>query len=156
MAIKVVALDIYGTVLNADDHDSEYPPRRGLSQFIDECDRRGIAVVTSSDDYTNSVKMNLGVAFEVAGDKSLHLARFSGFFQLYGMKDFSVILEHFNITGDQLLVIGDNFDADIRGAREAGAKAIHCPKYCMAPDMRALLEEDYKEWDFTQINLDEF
>jgi len=151
MKIKVVALDIYGTVLAFDDCDDSFQPRKGLADFLDACDRRGIMVVTSSDAFTGNVKNDLEIAFklaaEVFSETRLRLERFDGFFQLnQGPKDFSVIIEHYRIAPEELLVIGDNIDKDFNGALMVGATAILCPKFGIAQG---------KDWDFAKIDLDE-
>ena len=57
--IKVVALDIYGTVLASGDPNNELPPRKGLKAFLDKCDARRIKVVTASDGHLKNLKRNL-------------------------------------------------------------------------------------------------
>jgi len=154
--IKVVALDIYGTVLAFDDYDYSLPPRKGFEKFLDECDKRGIKVVTSSDAFTGNVKNDLLVAFRRAKDletgqagasqSGLSLDRFDGFFQLdQGAKDFSVIIRYYDIVPKELLVVGDSFNKDICGALKLGANAIHCPAYGI---------DQGREWDFSKIDLD--
>jgi hypothetical protein len=146
LPIKVVALDIYGTVLTFDDCDYGYPPRLDLADFLDECDRRGIKVVTSSDCFTGNVKNDLEIAFKKVPGKRLTLFRFDGFFQLdQGVKDFSVIIGHYDIVPEELLVIGDNPNKNIWGAHRQRANAILCPVYGV---------DQGKDWDFSKINLD--
>jgi|GEM_PF-1742633 len=156
--IEVVALDIYGTVLAFDDHDYSCPPRKGLADFLDNCDRRRIKVVTSSDGFTPNVKNDLLIAFKLVTKriidpeeqekmrKRLCLERFDGFFQMdQGSKDFSVIIGHYDIAPGQLLVIGDNFYKDICGAAKLGAMTIQCPMYGI---------DQGREWDFAMVDLD--
>lgn len=64
--IKVVALDIYGTVLAFDDCDYSCAPRKGLVDLFDRCDARGIKVVTSSDAFIGNMKNDLVMAFKFA------------------------------------------------------------------------------------------
>lgn len=157
--IKVVALDVYGTILAFDDVDDSFPPRKGLADFFDNCEERGIRVVTSSDGGTGNVKNDLSISFKVAIERiadpderkkmkeRLSLERFDGFFQLdQGIKDFSVIIGEFDIIPSQLLVIGDSFNADIYGALRLGARSIHCPVYGI---------DQGGDWDFGMINLDD-
>jgi hypothetical protein len=142
--IKVVALDIYGTVLAFDDFDYSFPPRAGLKEFFDECDKRGIKVVTSSDALIGNVRNDLMIAF--ACKKGLRLERFDEFFQLdQGLKDFSVIIGHYDIIPRELLVVGDNPNKDVYAALMLGANAILCPAYGV---------NQGREWDFSKINLD--
>jgi FMN phosphatase YigB (HAD superfamily) len=158
MGIKAVALDIYGTVLDIEDYDYSRPPRKGLADFLDKCDQRGIRVVTSSDAPTGTVRNDLLVAFRLvigkianAGEravmkKRLNLERFDNFFQLdQGIKDFSIIIGHYDILPRELLVIGDNPNKDIIGALRLGAFAIQCPPYS---------GEQGADWDFSKIDLD--
>lgn len=145
--IKVVALDVYGTMLAFDDYDYSFPPRKGLEVLLDNCDRRGIKVVTSSDAFTGNVRNDLSIAFKLVPERKLSLDRFDGFFQLdQGIKDFSVVIGHYNIVPAELLVIGDNPNKDIYGALRLGANAVLCPAYCV---------DGEREWDFGKINLDD-
>jgi len=145
--IKVVALDVYGTILAFDDNDCCFPPRRGLEVFFDNCEKRGIKVVTSSDSFTGNVRNELSIAFKMVPERKLTLDRFDGFFQLdQGIKDFSVIIGHYDIVPEELLVIGDNPNKDIHGALILGASAILCPAYCI---------DGEREWDFGKIDLDD-
>ena len=103
MAIKVVALDIYGTVLSSTDYDNELPPRKGLEAFLDKCDVKGIKVVTASDsDFTN-LKIDLK-------ESGIDIERFDDFFCLnqFPYKDFSLIVDSYKIQPQELFVIGDD------------------------------------------------
>ena len=145
-SIKVVALDVYGTVLAFDDGDYSFPPRKGLEVFLDNCEKRGIKVVTSSDAFTGNVRNDLLVAFKLVPEKKLTLDRFDGFFQLdQGIKDFSIIIGQYDIVPKELLVVGDNPNKDIYGALRLRANAIHCPVYGV---------DEGGEWDFGKIDLD--
>ena len=145
-AIKVVALDVYGTVLAFDDNDYSCPPRKGLLAFLQDCRRRGIKVVTSSDGFTGNVKNDLTMAFKLNSGKGLSLDYFDEFFQLnQGVKDFSVIIGYYDIVPQELLVIGDNFNKDIIGALKLGTRAIHCPVLGVGQG---------QDWDFSKIDLD--
>lgn len=136
---KVVALDVYGTILASDDGEYRCPPRDGLEDFLDKCDMLGIRVVTSSDAMVGTVKNDLMRAFRLAhqicSKSKLGLSRFDGFFQLSETpKDFSIIIEHYGINSYQLLVVGDDFGKDICGAMTSGAIGIQCPTYRVAGD----------------------
>ena len=157
MPLKVVALDIYGTVLAFDDCDYSCPPRLGFADFLDACEARKIKVVTSSDGYIPNVKNDLEIAFKMvierlltpeerlAMKKRLNLNRFDGFFQLdQGIKDFSIIISHYNIISSELLVIGDNPNKDICGALKVKANARLCPIYGI---------NQGRDWDFSKMNL---
>lgn len=156
--IKVVALDVYGTILALDDHDCSCPPRKGLEDFFDECEKRGIKFVTSSDAFTPNVKNDLSISFKVAIERiadagarkkmreRLNIGRFDDFFQLnQGIKEFSIIIKYYSINPRELLVIGDNLDKDIQGAIIAGANVIYCPPYGI---------DQGGKWDFRKIELD--
>lgn len=153
--IKVVALDVYGTILAFDDPDYSFPSRTGLEEFFDECDKRGIRVVTSSDGLTGNVKNDLANAFRRANGlktvvcrlaKGLTIERFDGFFQMdQGVKDFSVIIGHYGIAPRELLVVGDSLEKDIIGAMHSGAYAVRCPVYGV---------DQGKGWSFGEIDLD--
>lgn len=156
--IKVVALDVYGTILAYDDYDCSFPPRKGLEDFLDQCDEKKVKVVTSSDSFIQNVKNDLIIAFKLAAEKiadgelssrmkkRLNIGRFDDFFQLdQGVKDFSVIIGHYGINPRELLVVGDNIDRDVQGAIVSGANVIYCPPYGV---------NEGGKWDFTKIELD--
>ncbi len=156
--LKVVALDVYGTILAFDDYDYSCPPRKGLEDLFDNCESRGIKVVTSSDAFTGNVRNDLVIAFRIVLElmldikaksrmkRRLNIDRFDDFFQLdQGMKDFSVIIGHYDIVPKELLVVGDNLNKDIFGALGLGANAILCPVYGV---------DQGREWDFGKIDLD--
>lgn len=157
--IKVVALDVYGTILACDDCDYSCAPRAGLADFLDKCRDRGIIVVTCSDCFSANVRNDLEMAFKLVIERLLTpqerqemrsrlcLGRFAEFFQLDQAltKDFSVIIGRYDIRPEELLVVGDNYDKDIVGALVVGANAIHCPVYGINKGA---------EWDFGKIDLD--
>lgn len=144
--IKVVALDVYGTILAVDDFDYAFPPREELENFLRICEERQIKVVTSSDAFTGNVKNDLEIAFKLVPKKGLSLGRFDGFFQMNaGEKDFSEICAHYGIAPKELLVIGDRFDKDISGALKIEANVIHCPAFGINAG---------SEWNFGNVNLD--
>ena len=82
MGIKIVAIDIYGTVLASDDFDYSCPPRKGLECFLDQCQAREVKVVTSSDAFNGNVRNDLAMAFRPVPRKKLSIERFDGFFQI--------------------------------------------------------------------------
>ncbi len=158
MPIKVVALDIYGTVLAFDDNNCTFPPRKGLECFLDYCQKKGIKVVTSSDADVEKVKRDLNLAFAVAIEadsnqkkkaelkRIFNLTSFDGFFKLdQGMKDFSLIVGYYDILPSELLAVGDNYNKDILSALRIGANAIYCPMYGISQG---------GEWDFGKIKLE--
>lgn|SRR3989344_4990379 len=135
--IKVVALDIYRTVLCGDDHDDELPARRGLEEFFDICDKRKIKVVSTSDADIKNVKIDLKQA-------GVNLDRFDNFYRLDQLywKDFMFVVRDYGITPRNLLVIGDSYK-DIEGAIRIGAFYLKVPEYMEAWD----------DFDFSKIRI---
>jgi hypothetical protein len=145
MAIKIVALDVYGAILCSDDGDWSFPPRRGLEGFLDECDKKGIITVTSSDADIQAVKRDLGISFRLVPERGLSVERFSNFFCLnqMGEKDFYLIINHYKIQPSELFVIDDR-EEHISAALHLGSKAVQCPEY---------RTDGEREWDFSKIKL---
>ena len=122
MPIKVIALDIYGTVLATDDFENILPPRKGLKEFLDRCDEKGILVVTASDSDLINLKMDLK-------ESGVDISRFNDFYELkQDPKDFSWIIDAYKIKPEELLVIGDT-NKDIDGAIKCNAKYFKVPIY---------------------------
>lgn len=144
--IRVIAFDVYGTILATDDHDDCFPPRRGLEILLDRCEERGIIPVTSSDAYIPNMKCDLSATFSRFSERRLSVERFKEFFRLdqIGGKDYSLIIGHYDLVPDELLVIDDR-ECHIVSALRLGCLAIHCPEYRI---------DNGKEWDFSKINLD--
>lgn len=108
---KVIALDIYGTVLATDDPDNNLPPSKGIERFFERCKKNGIKVVSTSDANPVVVKIDLTTS-------GVKLANFDGFYRLNQLphKDYSEIIRDYGLTEPRdLLVIGDS-DKDINGA----------------------------------------
>lgn len=125
MAIKVLALDIFGTVLASDDYDDLMPPRKGLDSLVADCRNNNIKIVSTSDAYISNLKIALRTA-------KVDLSIFEDYYELKtNPKDFRWILEGYDITPKELLVIGDS-DKDILGAEEIGAKHFRVPEYTYA------------------------
>jgi len=139
MAIKVVALDIYGTVLATEDPENALPPRKGLEDFFDMCDARHIKVVGASDANPDTVKINLR-------DAEVDIKRFDNFYCLDQLpfKDFSQIILDFAISPAQLIVIGDS-DKDRGGADQIGSSYMYVPEYYNS--------KDHEKFDFSEIKL---
>ncbi|MEI6849993.1 MAG: HAD family hydrolase [archaeon] len=116
MDIKVIALDIWGTVLPSDDADKELRPRNGIESFLEECERRKIKVVSASDAPIETVRIDMV-------DYGINIERFDRFYQLKMVpKNFSQIISDYGIKPRELLVIGDTPGKDIEGAIIAGAE----------------------------------
>ena len=137
--IKVVGLDIYGTVLSSTDCDNCLPPRKGIEKFFDNCDARNIFVASCSDSYIPNVKIDLK-------DSGVDILRFDLFFRLdqLPVKDFDWVLAHYNIRPGELLVIGDNPVKDIEGAIRVDAKYLQVAEY----------RERQDDFDFGKIDFD--
>lgn len=122
MSVKVIALDIYGTVLAIEDPENLLPPRKGLDEFFEKCKARGIRVVSASDGNTDNVKIDLE-------ESGVDTSRFDKFYRLQeDPKEFETIIKDYTINPEELMVVGDS-DKDIRGARACGARYFEVPKY---------------------------
>lgn len=124
METKVVALDVYGTLLASNDAENVMPPRPGAIEFIERCKSLHLTLCTSSD----APLSTLGIDLRTTG---VDLSSFCHFFKMEGgmPKDFRKILEHFKIKPYELLVIGDRYDKDIAPARELGCHWAHVEEY---------------------------
>ena len=122
MAIKVVAVDIYGTVLASDDYGNELPPRKGFEGLLDKCDSRGIKVVTASDSDLLNLKIDLK-------ESRVDITRFDSFHHLWQHpKNFEGILEDYHLIPEELFVIGDSMK-DMEWPRLHGAGNYMVPEY---------------------------
>ncbi len=146
MAIKVVALDIHGTILASDDYDNVVIPRRGLERFFNRCSDRDAIVVGASDSINaindiDAVARYHNLPWLIEG--------FWDFYTLDGSpKDFSHITLNEKVNPRELLVIGDNKDNKDRGGAEAiGAHFILVPPYSVT------LEDNFS---FDQIDLSKY
>lgn len=128
MKPRIIALDIYGTVLASDDSDNVYPPRRGFFEFMTRAVFGGARVVSSSDASLDVLKCDLR---ESGIDPWI-------FWNMYHLnqpnyKDMSLILEGEGISASELLVVGDS-EKDRLGAEKVGAKFFLVPKYVTRRD----------------------
>ena len=121
--IKVIALDIYGTVLASDDPENIMPPRIGLEELFDKCDRKGIKVVSASDSDIAVLRIDLV-------ESGVDITRFDNFYCLnqWPFKDFKWIINDYRIKPSELLVVGDS-DKDTLGAEEVKARHIRVARY---------------------------
>jgi len=143
--IKVAALDVYGTILAVDDETSSYPPRAGLEDFLDSCEKKGIIAVTSSDADIIEMREELKSVFSYNPLRRLSIDRFKKHFRLEGAKDFSEVYGFYDIIPSELLVIGDSpKDAN---AIIHGCKFIQCPMYTRGID---------DSWNFKLIPLENY
>jgi len=112
---RVIALDIYDTVLCDDDPENAMPPRKGIGDFIRLAKSLGIRVVTSSDAPIEQVMRHLDEVF--LGRVGFGIEIFDGFFRLQMKpKKYGEILRHFGIQNEELMVIGDSQEKDLSGA----------------------------------------
>ncbi len=126
MKIKVIALDIYGTVLCSDDPENAMPPRRGFAEFVRRAKEAGIKLVTSSDANLDLLKLDLQETMR--GRTPFGLEIFDGFYYLsMRPKKYWQIINDFKIKPEELMIIGDNRINDFGGA----PNTINClvPKY---------------------------
>ena len=120
--IKIVGLDMYGTVLPAN-YSKIILPRNGFSDLVAKCKNKKIIIVSASDSDTPSLKSDLNRA------KIPH-SIFDDFYSLETIpKDFLWIIEDYGIKPKELLVIGDSRQNDIQGSISAGANYFWVPKY---------------------------
>ena len=123
--VKVIALDIYGTILATEDPENGLPPRKGLDDFFNKCDERDIKIVTASDANLDILKIDLE-------ESGVDLSLFDGFYELkQNPKNFSIIHREYGLYGlncNELLVIGDG-QKDRDGALKYNACLIRVPEY---------------------------
>lgn len=138
MPLKVIAFDVYGTVLFHGDPENCMPPRNGFVEFAKMCLDAGVILVTSSDNSLTFTKIDL----EESG-VPMHI--FTSHFQMkFGQpKDFRPILEQFKIKPRELCVFGDREDLDVFPAIEQGCRGVIVPVY-----------ERKEDFDFMKISLD--
>jgi hypothetical protein len=123
MTIKVLALDIYGTVLCDDDYDNNMPPRIGIDKLFEIAKERKIKVVSASDNAPEIVRIELSMA-------EVDLRNFDKFYHLdqEPFKDFRGIIKDYYIMPCELLVVGDSYK-DEAGAGFARAEFKKVPCY---------------------------
>lgn len=124
MRTKIVAFDIYGTVLSANDAENILPPRTGFITFCRTCLANELRLVTSSDSDLWLLKSDLK-------ESGVILGLFSEFCKMEKgqPKDFTSILSLFEIEPPELHVFGDRLDFDIEPAIKLGCKATLVPVY---------------------------
>ena len=127
MQTKIVALDVYGTILNSEDIENALPPIKGFGKFVVSVKQNNLILVTSSDADLNNLRLDLEATLSKIG---LGLGIFDGFYKLDTCpKDFRGIIDEYGIKPEQLFVVGDNYFKDIVGAEEIGCSVLRVPEY---------------------------
>jgi FMN phosphatase YigB (HAD superfamily) len=133
MSIRVVAFDIYGTVLASDDNDNQFSPRSGFYEIVKRCKSEGRIVVSASDASIDDQKRDfreVARSLEGRNEDILGLRLFDNLFRLFETpKEFSIILNYYKIRPSELFVFGDNYEKDIMGAMNIGSPYLHVPEY---------------------------
>jgi len=125
--IKIIALDVYGTILPTKGMQVK---RKGLDTLLQKCKNQGLTLCTSSDANTSDMLKD----FKKAGLDSNYFDKFfemkrkgKRFYEL--PKNFTPILKYYNLDSEELLVIGDKIHRDIMPAQDLGCKTILVPEY---------------------------
>ena len=121
---KILAFDVYGTILMTNDPENCVPAREGFIEFAEYCLKKGKILVTSSDNGTGLVKIDLSESGVALGIFSNHFRMTKG-----KAKDFTPIIAHYGISPEELLVFGDRLDFDIAPALAQGCRAIPIPPF---------------------------
>ncbi len=128
--IKVISWDVYGTLIathydkSTDCGDIPLKLRPSALEILTEIKSRQIIQCTCSDGHLENLKNNLREAGINWTDFFDDLYKMEPFQQ----KDFSYIIENYNIRPENLLVVGDNYDIDISLAKRQGCKTLHVPE----------------------------
>jgi len=121
--IKVIALDIYGTILATDDPENLLLPRKGFSSLVAKCKSKDIKIVSTSDAFITNVQIDLS-------ESKINLSIFDKFYMLNQspFKNFSQVVKDYHIQPQELLVIGDSAK-DINGAKTINSQYYIVPEY---------------------------
>ena len=125
--VKLVAWDVYGTIIasvykNSRTNDLQLRP--GALEALTQIRTKGIEQITCSDGNLENLKDNF---------KEVGIEWREFFEDLYLMtwgrpKDFSYILATHGLKPSQLLIIGNNYELDIRLANQQRCKTIYIPE----------------------------
>jgi len=127
MITKVVAFDVYGTMLST--IGKGLPKRKGLDILLSRLEKEGVILCTCSDGNTTNIIKDLSeVKILEYFNKHFQMPRQPGDFTCQP-KDFTKILKNYNLLPEQLLVIGDREKRDILPAKKLGCNAILVPEY---------------------------
>ena len=129
--IKLVAWDVYGTLIattNTETSDvkelEHLRARPGALESLSEINSRKILQCTCSDGDLENLKKNLkeaGIDWTEFFDDLYKMTPFE-------QKDFSVIINKYQINPKNLLVIGDNYDLDLALAKKQGCQTLWVPE----------------------------
>jgi len=139
---KVISFDVYGTMLPTEGKNVK---RKGLDLLLERCKEENLVLCTCSDANTKNVLEG----FKEAGldptyfDKYFKMERKGKkFYEI--PKDFTSILQYYNLHPKELLVIGDRIKRDIKPAQDLGCKTILVPEY---------KREIYNNFDLNNLNI---
>jgi len=136
---KVIAFDIYGTVLCTDDPENAMPPRTGFVEFILRVKSFGLKTISTSDADLTNLKLDLSATFR--GRAPFGPEVFDDFYRLMMVpKDYADILADYHLNAEELLVIGNTFYKDLVGAPPFASRIL-VPSYGETPN----------NFDFSQI-----
>jgi FMN phosphatase YigB (HAD superfamily) len=125
MGIKLVAWDVYGTIIKSGFCDDERVfPRPGAIETLAEISSAGIEQCTCSDGNLENLKNNLKEIGVDWMDFFIDLYKFTP----YQQKDFGYVIEANGLIPENLLVIGDNYEIDLRLAERMGCNVFHVPE----------------------------
>ena len=130
--IRVIAFDIYGTVLCEDDPENAMPPRLGFVDFVRLAKEQRIKLTSTSDADITNLLLDLSATF--GGRAPFGPEIFDRFYRLaMKPKDYSELLVDFAIRPDELMVIGNSEDKDLLGAPVSSHRVL-VPTYCCAEE----------------------
>ena len=122
--LKVVAVDLYGTILVTEDPENAMPIRAGFREFCLLCHQNKIKIVSSSDADLINQRIDLS-------DKGA----FEYFDRLYRLKTnpkrYSAIIRDYSLSHQELLVIGNEEVKDLTIAKRIGCKTFLVPNYTL-------------------------
>ena len=120
---KVIAFDIYGTLLCEDDPDNEMPPRLGFAKFILQAKSLAIKLASTSDENNATLLIDLRETF--ADRVPFGPEVFDKYYRLAMVpKDYSRVLIDFSINPEELLIIGNDEYKDLSRAPASSSKIL--------------------------------
>lgn len=124
MTTKVIALDVYGTMLPGMIFPhNRFFLRKGVQEFVDKYKKNLLRVVTVSDARIADVRRDLRQA-------GFSVDLLEGIFCINEYpKDYSGIIDFYKIQPRELFVIGNDFEKDLRWAKEHGCSTLLVPSF---------------------------